>query len=356
MPSHNTYGVGYPPQRLVDPSPQPPLHHAALNNGMNVPSSPPVANANPQQAYAQEYPVRRTPPGSPSMHYQQPPPPVAYAPAGYQQQHAPQPSVTSSYSRPTSQDLAGSYHGSRNSMSSTHSPGDAYRAPSSSTSSGHRRTGSSMKNTITTIERPKYARPSPINTSELAGEDDEVPFIPVSPDSSDEEDDYYYHQPAARAPFPPPQPQPPQHQDHPQEQYEPTVPVAPVAPVDTTPMPAPSQGPPPTPSHEVFPPAQPEQSLSGPSSTEEPERPSRPTPQQQHQRESTLSAISIPDVDYSALSNLSGAFIKKIKALEHVRELFCANEYPESFTGAEAVVRQNRPPSPVLMRAAMNIH
>ncbi|CAO3589804.1 unnamed protein product [Absidia cylindrospora] len=43
------------------------------------------------------------------------------------------------------------------------------------------------------------------------------------------------------------------------------------------------------------------------------------------------------DVDPSLLSELSRSFIRKIKALEHVRELFCANEYPESFTGSEAV-------------------
>ncbi|KAI8384468.1 CNH domain-containing protein [Radiomyces spectabilis] len=41
--------------------------------------------------------------------------------------------------------------------------------------------------------------------------------------------------------------------------------------------------------------------------------------------------------DPSLLSTLSKQFIQRIKALEHVRELFCANEYPESFTGQEAV-------------------
>ncbi|KAI8380251.1 CNH domain-containing protein [Blakeslea trispora] len=37
------------------------------------------------------------------------------------------------------------------------------------------------------------------------------------------------------------------------------------------------------------------------------------------------------------MSVLAKAFNRRIRSLEHVRELFCANEYPESFTGQEAV-------------------
>ncbi|KAG2232198.1 hypothetical protein INT48_004126 [Thamnidium elegans] len=40
---------------------------------------------------------------------------------------------------------------------------------------------------------------------------------------------------------------------------------------------------------------------------------------------------------YAYLSVLSRAFLRRIRALENVRDLFCANEYPESFTGQEAI-------------------
>jgi hypothetical protein len=45
--------------------------------------------------------------------------------------------------------------------------------------------------------------------------------------------------------------------------------------------------------------------------------------------------------EYALLSVTSQAFIKSVKALENVRELWCASEYNESFTGSEAVVRRN---------------
>lgn len=41
---------------------------------------------------------------------------------------------------------------------------------------------------------------------------------------------------------------------------------------------------------------------------------------------------------YAFLSVLSKAFVRRVRGLENVRELFCANEYPESFTGQEAIV------------------
>jgi hypothetical protein len=41
--------------------------------------------------------------------------------------------------------------------------------------------------------------------------------------------------------------------------------------------------------------------------------------------------------NYALLSVLSNAFIRGVKALENVRELWCASEYNESFTGSEAV-------------------
>ncbi|CAM0136841.1 Rho guanine nucleotide exchange factor [Umbelopsis sp. WA50703] len=50
-----------------------------------------------------------------------------------------------------------------------------------------------------------------------------------------------------------------------------------------------------------------------------------------------VSSVTGQDDNYAFLSVLSKAFVIKIRALEHVRELFCAYEYPESFTGNEAV-------------------
>jgi hypothetical protein len=38
--------------------------------------------------------------------------------------------------------------------------------------------------------------------------------------------------------------------------------------------------------------------------------------------------------EYAYLSVLSKTFLRRVRGLENVRELFCANEYPESFTGS----------------------
>ncbi|EPB91562.1 hypothetical protein HMPREF1544_01484 [Mucor circinelloides 1006PhL] len=50
----------------------------------------------------------------------------------------------------------------------------------------------------------------------------------------------------------------------------------------------------------------------------------------------TPTAISTPPA-YAFLSVLGKAFVRRVRGLENVRELFCANEYPESFTGQEAI-------------------
>ncbi|KAK4519118.1 uncharacterized protein ATC70_009349 [Mucor velutinosus] len=47
-------------------------------------------------------------------------------------------------------------------------------------------------------------------------------------------------------------------------------------------------------------------------------------------------AASTPPA-YALLSVLGKAFVRRVRGLENVRELFCANEYPESFTGQEAI-------------------
>ncbi|CAO3610519.1 unnamed protein product [Cunninghamella blakesleeana] len=51
----------------------------------------------------------------------------------------------------------------------------------------------------------------------------------------------------------------------------------------------------------------------------------------------SLNDKQLANMDFSILSNISILFIKRIKALRDVRELFCSNEYPESFTGQEAI-------------------
>ncbi|KAI8637500.1 CNH domain-containing protein [Parasitella parasitica] len=51
----------------------------------------------------------------------------------------------------------------------------------------------------------------------------------------------------------------------------------------------------------------------------------------------TTTATNSKPPAFAFLSVLSKAFMKRVRGLENVRELFCANEYPESFTGQEAI-------------------
>lgn len=53
---------------------------------------------------------------------------------------------------------------------------------------------------------------------------------------------------------------------------------------------------------------------------------------------SATTPVNSAPPEYAFLSVLGEAFMKRVRGLEHVRELFCANEYPESFTGQEAIV------------------
>lgn len=197
----------------------------------------------------------------------------------------------------------------------------------------HRRTPSSLRsNVIMTIERPKYTY---LPESENA-EDGEVPFIPVSPDTdSDEEyfvkptqphrvneystDDYNNTPPVQQH----------QHQ-HQQQQPEPVVnnknnvtyndptqfymyPPHPVADI-------------PPPSVQVPIIAQTEVQNQAPELPrhQEPVRPVVPA--------------RVIEPNYGLLSILSTSFIRHVKGLENVRELWCASEYNESFTGSEAVI------------------
>lgn len=286
----NNYGMPqYPPQHLVDAPSVVPGH-----------SSPPVASAQP------EYPIHRSPPASPTarhsyqqmmmhqqqqqmqmqMQYQQQQP-------SYSQQAPPQPLSSSStgHSRPSSQDYT------------------------RSTTSGtmHRRNHSSAK-MINTIERPKYAIPTAIDTSQTGTDGDEVPFVAVSPISSDDEDDDYppfvTQQQQQHPPPPPPHPYPSttftsesQEKDVlQQEQHQP---------------------PPPPPRFSL---AQPEDEHV------EQQEHLKPT----HNRYSSLSLEA--NADYSILTELSTAFKNRMKRITNVREVKSSNEYPESFSGQEAIV------------------
>jgi hypothetical protein len=51
-----------------------------------------------------------------------------------------------------------------------------------------------------------------------------------------------------------------------------------------------------------------------------------------------------PYEDMSCLSVLATSFVAKVRELADMRELFCAIEYPESFTGSEAVVSYHDSP------------
>lgn len=184
--------------------------------------------------------------------------------------------------------------------------------------------------TITTIERPKYTIPDSIDTSNLGGKNGDPGFVPVSPDSSDEEEYFAFH-----------------HGNS-------------VTAINTTTTvnnnnyaaATVDDQPPPTPVHRLEPRAADnelevkETQVSAVSQHQQhqqedgqqvvPEQ--DPHPDKQEHRNSTMSRLQMADTDYSLLSALSDAVKKKIKALENVRELFCANEYPESFTGQEVVV------------------
>ncbi|ORX47229.1 hypothetical protein DM01DRAFT_1339245 [Hesseltinella vesiculosa] len=59
--------------------------------------------------------------------------------------------------------------------------------------------------------------------------------------------------------------------------------------------------------------------------------PSRPSPP----RHSASSLM--PPFNPAMLSELSSVFVKRIRALEHVREISCSDDYPDAFSGQEAV-------------------
>ncbi|KAI9253531.1 CNH domain-containing protein [Phascolomyces articulosus] len=336
--SSANYGMGYPPQRLVDPSgpPPPPSHYG---NAAGNAYSPPVASAQPYST--QDYaPVRGTPPGSPAARQsyqaaspqpplQPPPPPVGYTSAGYSQ-------PTASYSRPSSQDFGGNNGGTYRSDSMT-----TGTTAATTTTTSHRRTHSSLKNTIMTIERPKYARPSAIDTSQT-GNDDDVPFVAVSPISSDDEDDDFYGgsgpSPAPAA-VPAPAPVPPTNSNNDTTSYNknnrnssPIIGAATIVSASIVNTNNEPSSPPPT----RFAVVSPRKQEGGfPHDDSDIRGEDRPQPTQ---RDSSMSRISVEvDVDYSIISELSEAFRRRMKRITNVREVNSSAEYPESFSGHEAI-------------------
>ncbi|KAF7730944.1 RHO1 GDP-GTP exchange protein 2 [Apophysomyces ossiformis] len=296
MPSRSSYGAPYPQSTVVDPvlqRPAPPLPPSSSAYRMPMPvnyngqtqTSPVLSTVYPPP----DYQIHRTPPGSPGSR-QSLPPNDGYS---YQQQHQ-QPQQTPAYpppgySRPTSQDYMSAHRPTKlydaPSVVSTPSSADPSSASSLRT---HRRTPSSLKHTVpTTIERPKYHQ---IQTE--GGEKEEIPFIPVSPDTSDDEELTFV------------------------EEVKEPMNVLP-----STGNYVPSSLPPPLPpvhSHGTG-----NQEQDKKNKTEE--------------RDDDDNDEENDKEDYSLMSVMSKQFIRRIKAVEHVRDLFCANEYPEAFTGQEAV-------------------
>ncbi|KAG2231389.1 hypothetical protein INT48_004424 [Thamnidium elegans] len=222
------------------------------------------------------------------------------------------------------------------------------------TSSTNRRTPSSLRsNVIMTIERPRYTF-----VPESENNEGEVPFIPVSPDT-DSDEEYFVKQVTPHrvnaysqddyTQAPPPvqyeqqqqeQMQQQQHQQHiqqqqqhQQQQQEPTNSMTYNDPTQFyvyPPVVDPSQLPPQVPfvsqQQQPDPPALPSHQPVEPTRSE-PTRSEPPPPPPQRRTEP----------NYGLLSVLSTAFIRHVKGLENVRELWCASEYNESFTGSEAV-------------------
>lgn len=211
---------------------------------------------------------------------------------------------------------------------------------------------------IMTIERPRYSYlPDSINTDGL-GNDGEMPFVPVSPDTDSDEEQYFTEQhhaneysPATTTPSASViqeyqqkqshhQPQPEQQQQQPQTsgtQY-----------IDPS-------------SYYMYPPAkhdyppaeqQPHVEVMAPVMQTQPPAPSPPPTQSEFPQDvqvvpvDTTAAVPtmeeapkevVHEPNYGFVSVLSVAFMRNVKGLENVRELWCASEYNESFTGSEAV-------------------
>ncbi|KAI8098132.1 CNH domain-containing protein [Gilbertella persicaria] len=294
-PQENNH-YGYPPPP-VNPHYYPPSNntplpqrvssmndtYAAQNMPMPVPQLPqhrrqPSGNSDIFRYHHQRNPSQGTPPGSPN-HQHMFPQPQMYPPAGYPD--ATQELINSSY-RPTIQHQTSDV--STPSTASSSTPVGFVRPPAPM--QPPKRGQSSLRsNMIMTIERPRYDY-----LPENATEDGEVPFIPVSPDTDSDEEEYF--------------------SGHRVNEYSPTTQTH-------------SSPPPP-----VVVPAPTEVQVMKPVL--------QPVPQQE-QAQKQAQEEKPEEPNYGLISVLSVAFMRAVKGLENVRELWCASEYNESFTGSEAV-------------------
>ncbi|KAI8341006.1 CNH domain-containing protein [Choanephora cucurbitarum] len=267
----------------------------------------------PPTTHHQRTPSQGTPPGSPGQHHVYPP--AMYPPAGYPD--ATQEMINSSY-RPNIQQQPSEISTiSTGSSATLTSRTQAPPVQPINVSAPARRAPSSLRNNvIMTIERPRYD----FLPENAATEDGEVPFIPVSPDTDSDEDTQYFTTHRANAYSPTTQ-----HVD-PLNSLDAAI----ATPVKVTHVSTFQQ---PANAHTPFEPQ--------PEHTEE---------QQQRQDEALVAAAiaegegeegeeeeKVQEPNYGLISVLSVAFIRAVKGLENVRELWCASEYNESFTGSEAV-------------------
>lgn len=227
-----------------------------------------------------------------------------------------------------------------------------------------RRNPSSLRsNVIMTIERPRYDY---LPESENP-DDGEVPFIPVSPDTDSDEE--YFPSTVAKNP-----PQPYHVNEYSREEYTAPVDHQPVEPPQTSGMSYndPTQFyvyPPPIDPAKLPPqvpvmihkdvqddasilthhqelireiePIREQGHMREPEPIREQEHIREPEPIRQQEEIVVVEEIvpRIIEPNYGLFSVLSTAFIRHVKGLENVRELWCASEYNESFTGSEAVVK-----------------
>lgn len=402
-PMGNHYD-GYPPQQST-PLPQR-VASTANDYGSMIDSSTPPAGNNMysmptpqyQSQYSQEnvYPppqyhhqrnlsgVTTSPPGSPPR-YPQTQTQAYQNISGYPD--STQEMITSSFRPAFAQNVSdSSTNVSTHSSLSTpplppYNNNNGYRVPPAAQSAYNqstRRNPSSLRsNVIMTIERPRYDY-LPENENP---DDGEVPFIPVSPDTSDD-DEYFSTTVVQKGP-------PAYHaNEYSREDHPPPV-VAPIVenrggetssgmtyndPTQFYMYPPATQDPVQVPKmtendhyypQEEYPrekePMRDQYSSQYEqySTQQEPVReqyhmqqePIQLNPSQQQQEKDIRqveSAVVVQEAppritgpNYGLFSVLSTAFIRHVKGLENVRELWCASEYNESFTGSEAVVKYN---------------
>ncbi|KAI9275327.1 CNH domain-containing protein [Sporodiniella umbellata] len=290
----------YYSQDLYPPNPYPPTQN---QNSRPLPPTPQHG-----YTYIDSSPAFPTPQAPMSMPMPDRYPPVdrnIYPPPEYHQKSIPSSRPTESYPPVGYPDHSQEYI--NNSYRPTFSQYNSDSLPSTPSTDKlrqekHKRTPSSLRNNmIMTIERPRFDHLSETDLNN----GDEVPFIPVSPDSSSDEE-YFEKKPVEKKPL-----EKPHAGELPTEEAQVPDSIVP-EPLPEPPVPEP-----------VIP--QPILEDSALDYFVEPQ---------------TIEAE--PEVEqvkpsYALFSVLSGAFIRRVKGLENVREIYCAGEYNESFYGSEAV-------------------